>query len=413
MLAARPRRAGWPASTGSSSDDGDRALVGERARRAALLGWSPHRQGQRYRALLERAAADGEAGAPRRSSAWVPVAPSEPSEPFAHAFPADDRVAVPWAAAGRAGPDRGRGARPSGPGAGRTGSRRGPPTSWPRRACCGPVRGAARVVAGASCGADRPRAPRRGREADRYLADWRRRSGDRLGDGGALGMQTRVTRPDRRRAAHAGCFPALALLILVGLAPGANAQEKPARSTTDAPGSRPSPASSAAPRPRPASTRTRWACSSTRTTRSTPSSAGARSSTRTGCSPRPTASTTPRPSGLWIFAGQNRLDQPGEIISVASDHRAPRAGRPSTFAERRRPAPPHPGGQHLARADRAQPARPGCTRPARRRRSPAGATLSFGGHLPDRAAGGDASPSSATRPADRRRTTAPTSRPAA
>lgn len=78
-------------------DEGERHLMGERARRAALLEWSPHRQGQRYQALLERAAADVSLGGDRRRTAWEPVAPSEPTEPYAHTFPAPDRVAVPWA----------------------------------------------------------------------------------------------------------------------------------------------------------------------------------------------------------------------------------------------------------------------------------------------------------------------------
>jgi hypothetical protein len=43
--------------------------------------------------VLERAAEDAGA-ATRRTSAWVPVAPSEPNEPFRHVFPTEDRVLV-------------------------------------------------------------------------------------------------------------------------------------------------------------------------------------------------------------------------------------------------------------------------------------------------------------------------------
>lgn len=57
------------------TDEGERARIGDLARRRALLEWSPARQGARYRAILDAVAAAG----PRdRSSGWAPVALDEP-----------------------------------------------------------------------------------------------------------------------------------------------------------------------------------------------------------------------------------------------------------------------------------------------------------------------------------------------
>jgi hypothetical protein len=57
------------------ADDAWRKRIGARARRDALLRWSPHLQGRRYLALLERVAAY-----PRqlRETTWEPVALDEP-----------------------------------------------------------------------------------------------------------------------------------------------------------------------------------------------------------------------------------------------------------------------------------------------------------------------------------------------
>ncbi|KRD45743.1 glycosyl transferase family 1 [Cellulomonas sp. Root930] len=54
------------------TDEHHRTLVGTRARRAALLNWSPAPQGRRYLEILERAAEHVRA-APRRESTWTPV----------------------------------------------------------------------------------------------------------------------------------------------------------------------------------------------------------------------------------------------------------------------------------------------------------------------------------------------------
>lgn len=72
------------------TDEVERRRLGARARREALLRWSPHLQGRRYLALLERVAAR-----PRvvRPSNWVPVALDEPPmpvtlEPYGASIPA-------------------------------------------------------------------------------------------------------------------------------------------------------------------------------------------------------------------------------------------------------------------------------------------------------------------------------------
>ncbi len=63
------------------ADDVLRAVVGARARRDALLSLSPHRQAERYLAILEAARRQVAGGRPDRASAWVPVAPDEPAVP--------------------------------------------------------------------------------------------------------------------------------------------------------------------------------------------------------------------------------------------------------------------------------------------------------------------------------------------
>ena len=78
MLAATPEE--WVEAVERLLVDDDlRHLIGRRARREALLCWSPHVQAHRYREILEGvelrvAGAD--------ASGWVPVAHVEPSHPF-------------------------------------------------------------------------------------------------------------------------------------------------------------------------------------------------------------------------------------------------------------------------------------------------------------------------------------------
>jgi hypothetical protein len=62
-------------------DDDLRRSIGRRARREALLRWSPHLQAHRYREILESAAVRDPA-AVTSSSDWVAVAHSEPPHPF-------------------------------------------------------------------------------------------------------------------------------------------------------------------------------------------------------------------------------------------------------------------------------------------------------------------------------------------
>jgi hypothetical protein len=63
------------------SDDLLRASMGARARRDALLGWSPHRQADRYVELLTEARAQVAAGRVPRPSTFTPVALDEPPLP--------------------------------------------------------------------------------------------------------------------------------------------------------------------------------------------------------------------------------------------------------------------------------------------------------------------------------------------
>ncbi|KQS99772.1 glycosyltransferase [Cellulomonas sp. Leaf395] len=60
------------------TDEHHRTLVGSRARRAALLRWSPAHQGHRYREILLAAARDVRGQENRRQSSWVAVAGDEP-----------------------------------------------------------------------------------------------------------------------------------------------------------------------------------------------------------------------------------------------------------------------------------------------------------------------------------------------
>lgn len=60
------------------TDEHHRTLVGTRARRAALLRWSPAHQGHRYREILLAAARDVRDQDARRRSTWVDVAGDEP-----------------------------------------------------------------------------------------------------------------------------------------------------------------------------------------------------------------------------------------------------------------------------------------------------------------------------------------------
>ncbi|GEL97658.1 hypothetical protein CTE05_12050 [Cellulomonas terrae] len=60
------------------TDEHHRTLVGTRARRAALLRWSPAHQGHRYREILVAAHRTVTSGAGERTSDWTPVATHEP-----------------------------------------------------------------------------------------------------------------------------------------------------------------------------------------------------------------------------------------------------------------------------------------------------------------------------------------------
>jgi glycosyltransferase involved in cell wall biosynthesis len=59
-------------------DEGLRVRVGARARRNALLGWAPARQGARYREILDAVVAAGPVG--ERASTWTPVLLDEPPQ---------------------------------------------------------------------------------------------------------------------------------------------------------------------------------------------------------------------------------------------------------------------------------------------------------------------------------------------
>jgi glycosyltransferase involved in cell wall biosynthesis len=61
-------------------DDQERKRLGHRARRDALLGWSPHLQSRRYLDLLERACARVAGGRVARESSWEAVVLDEPVE---------------------------------------------------------------------------------------------------------------------------------------------------------------------------------------------------------------------------------------------------------------------------------------------------------------------------------------------
>jgi len=73
-------------------DEHHRTIVGSRARRSALLRWSPERQGYRYLELLEDAALHV-ATSPRRTTTWEPVADDEPAsavDGWIEQYPPDD-----------------------------------------------------------------------------------------------------------------------------------------------------------------------------------------------------------------------------------------------------------------------------------------------------------------------------------
>jgi glycosyltransferase involved in cell wall biosynthesis len=75
-LAADPDR--WAATLDRVlRDEDERSLVAARARRSALLGWSPHVQGRRYREILEQVAAGPRVRQP--AEGWTPLALDEPT----------------------------------------------------------------------------------------------------------------------------------------------------------------------------------------------------------------------------------------------------------------------------------------------------------------------------------------------
>ena len=72
-------REGWTQALDALvSDPALRRRIGARARREALLTWSPHLQGQTYLDLLTDAAARVRAEGPRESVGWEPVTDDEP-----------------------------------------------------------------------------------------------------------------------------------------------------------------------------------------------------------------------------------------------------------------------------------------------------------------------------------------------
>ncbi|MEZ0449568.1 glycosyltransferase [Cellulomonas sp. ICMP 17802] len=87
------------------TDEHHRTLVGTRARRAALLRWSPAHQGHRYREILRTAARDVRGGV-RRHSSWVPVATTEPfsaADAWVEEYPPRSAAAPgPWRMRGTA-----------------------------------------------------------------------------------------------------------------------------------------------------------------------------------------------------------------------------------------------------------------------------------------------------------------------
>jgi hypothetical protein len=64
------------------TDRGVRRLMGERARREALLRWSPHLQGQRFLDVLREAQEWPALAAARPSNGWEPAIADEPFEPI-------------------------------------------------------------------------------------------------------------------------------------------------------------------------------------------------------------------------------------------------------------------------------------------------------------------------------------------
>ena len=72
----------WTAALDALVGETDRRRrLGARARRDALLRWSPHLQGRRYLAILEEAFEWRERPRPRPLMAWTPVVHDEPPEP--------------------------------------------------------------------------------------------------------------------------------------------------------------------------------------------------------------------------------------------------------------------------------------------------------------------------------------------
>jgi glycosyltransferase involved in cell wall biosynthesis len=71
----------WPACIHQLlTDEPERKRLGHRARRDALVRWSPHLQGRRYLEILERARARVAEGRVPRPSAWQPLVLDEPPD---------------------------------------------------------------------------------------------------------------------------------------------------------------------------------------------------------------------------------------------------------------------------------------------------------------------------------------------
>jgi len=88
------------------SDDLLRARLGARARRDALLAWSPRIQGKRYHEILVEARRQIAGGRPSRPSSWSPVTRDEPPVPTPLAPYATTPVTVPSRAMARGTLDR-------------------------------------------------------------------------------------------------------------------------------------------------------------------------------------------------------------------------------------------------------------------------------------------------------------------